>query len=145
MSYDVGLQLLDPGAQTTRALLTFGPTPRLVRGPQKVLTRWLKILLTPKGSHPVRRSEGTGFALLVRRPLAELRGAEALVAEYVEDAADQVRAFDRAEPQRPADERLAAAAVLRFVETSPTSVDVWVELVTADGQRLRSVLPYASG
>lgn len=144
MRYDIALQLLDPSAQRTRALLTFGSAPQIVSGGQKLLGRFLKILLTPKGSHPVRRDEGTGFASLIRRPASELRGAEALVAEYIEDAAEQVRALDRAEPSRPADERLLVASVLRYVENSQTSTDVWVELITADRMRLRIVLPYAS-
>jgi len=145
MKYDIALQLLDPSAQRTRALLTLGANPRIVTGGQKLLGRFLKILLTSKGSHPVRRDEGTGFTTLIRRPAAELRGAEALVAEYIEDAAEQVRSLDRAEPSRPPEERLLAASVLRYTETSPGTTDVWVELMTADRQRLRVVLPYASG
>lgn len=140
---DLHIQLRDPSRQTVRALLTFGDLPREVDGVQSLVNRWLKTFLTPRGSHPWRRTEGTEFYQLVGGNVASLRGSEALVLEAIDDANDQVFAQDRAEPTRPARERLQHAGLLRFVEVPPSGIEFWVTIQPLEGDPQYVVLPYA--
>lgn len=134
MSSDLHIALRDPSRQRLRALFTLGATPREVQGLQALVNRWLKTFLTPKGSHPWRRDEGTEFYRLIGGSVATLRGCEALVVEAVDDANDQVLAQDRAEPTRPAAERLQHAGLVRFVEVPPSGVEFWVALRSVAGE-----------
>lgn len=145
MSQDIHIQLRDPSRQTVRGLFTFGPSgPIAVEGMQKLVNRWLKVFLTPRGSHPWRRSEGTEFYQLLGGSVESLRGSEALVIEAIDDANEQVSSQDRAEITRPATERLQSAALLRFVEVPPDGIEFWVELRAVSGDVARLVFPYAT-
>lgn len=145
MSLDIHIQLRDPSQQTVRGLFTFGPSgPIAIEGMQKLVNRWLKVFLTPRGSHPWRRSEGTEFYQLIGGNVESLRGSEALVIEAIDDANEQVVSQDRAEPTRPATERLQSAALLRFVEVPPAGIEFWVEFHALSGDVARIVLPYAT-
>lgn len=143
MSRDLHIQLIDPSAQTARALFTFGTTPLAVSGAQKLANRWLKVFMTRKGSHPTRHDEGTIFPGLVSGNVADLAAAEADILEAVDDATDQVRAQDRLNPTRPANERLISATVTQFVAVSATGVEFWVTLVNAARERIPVLIPYA--
>ena len=145
MSVDLHIQIVDPSRQTARALFTLGATPLAVEGLQALVNRWLKTFLTPKGSHPWRRTEGTEFYQLIGGNVASLRGTEALVIEAVDDTSDQVMAQDRAEPTRPASERLQHAGLVRFVEVPPASIEFWVSIRSVSGEEAYAVLPYARG
>jgi hypothetical protein len=76
MSKDLHIRLIDPSAQTARALFTLGDAPVAVEGVQKLASRWLKLFMTPKGSHPTRKEEGTLFPSLISGNVADLASVE---------------------------------------------------------------------
>lgn len=144
MSRDVHIQLIDPTEQTWRAVFTFGRTaPIAVTGPQKLLNRWVKVFMTPVGSHPVRRSEGTRFSNLLRANV-DFDRVQPDILEAVDDATEQLRTADRQTPSRPPNEAIRSATVTRFNLLGASGVEFWVEIVNMAGERLLILIPYAS-
>lgn len=145
MALDLHIELRDPSRQRPRAVFTFGPTgPKAIEGLQKLVNRWFKTFLTPKGSHPVRRTEGTEFYKLIGGSVADLRSTEPYVLEAIEDANDQVFAQDRADLTRPSEERLQSAALSQFVELPPDGIEFWVTLRSLSGDTAQIIMPYSS-
>jgi hypothetical protein len=94
--------------------------------------------MTPKGSNPLNRQEGTAFGRLVgsSNVNAYHRGIEDIILLSIEDANDQVRRQDL-DGLFPEDERLANATLLRLdTETSTDGVSLWVRIVNIAGQVL---------
>lgn len=145
MSQDLHIQLIDPSAQTARSLFTFGPSPRGITGVQKLANRWLKIFMTRKGSHPIRKDEGTEFPNLVSGNFSDLASVEVDVLEAIDEANEQLRASDRRSPTRPANERILAASLVQFVQLPPSGVEFWVELTNVARERIPILIPYAPG
>ena len=144
MSLDIHVQLLDPSLQRRRALFTFGfEQPIFVSGAQKLLDRWLKVFMTPKGSHSWRRAEGTEFVSLLTSGVSNLDELQVDILDCIEDATEQVKAQDQRAVGRFASERLLTAKLLRFVETGPTSAEFWVEVQNTAGVRVTTLIPYA--
>jgi hypothetical protein len=141
--YDLHIQLVDPSEQTFGANFSFGvANPILVTGFQALVNRWMKIFMTPKGSHPVRRTEGTEFPYLLGSNVTDIPSLEATVAEYIDDATQQVQAVDRMSPNLTNDQRLRAAALLQFNAVDASSIEFWVELTNQANQRMRVLIPY---
>lgn len=141
---DLHIQLIDPSSQGYRRLFTFGfDTPIAVTGPQKLANRWLKVFLTPKGSSPIRRDEGSTFPSLFRSN-ADLNGAEAEILEAIDDTSEQIKAADRLS-DRPTNERLLNASLRQFVQVPPSGLEFWVELTNLAREQLLVLIPYAPG
>lgn len=141
--YDLHIQLIDPAQQTTGANFSFGlASPILVTGFQSLVNRWMKIFMTPKGSQPIRLLEGTDFAYLIGSNVSDLGSLEAVVAEYLDDATQQVQAVDRVSRTLTNDQRLRSAALIQFNAVPPSGIEFWVELTNQAGQRLRVLIPY---
>lgn len=141
---DLHVQLIDPSAQTARALFTFGSSPQLVDGVQKLADRWLKVFMTPKGSHPWRKTEGTTFAQLIGGNLDDLTTVEGEIIEAVNDCNEQLISADRQVAARPPNERLLTAAVVQFVQVPPSGLEFWVEVTNVARERLAVLIPYAA-
>jgi len=145
MSVDLHIQLRDPSRQRPRAVFTLDPNnAQAVEGLQKLVNRWLKLFLTKKGSHPVRRTEGTIFSNLVGGNIASLRGTEVYIIEAIDDANDQILALDRQNLTAPPEERLGSAALAQFVEVPPAGIEFWVTLRNLSGDTAQVILPYAN-
>ena len=141
--YDLHVQLIDPSQQTTGSNFSFGlAAPILVTGFQSLVNRWMKVFMTPKGSHPVRRLEGTEFAYLLGSNITDVASLRATVSDYIDDATQQVQVVDRASPNLPASQRLRSAALTQFNVVGTSSIEFWVELVNQSGQRLQVLIPY---
>lgn len=142
--YDLHIQLLDPSEQTYGSNFTFNlENPILVTGFQSLANRWLKTFMTPKGSHPIRRTEGTEFAYLIGSNIDDPQSLQTTVAEYIDDATEQVRAVDLASPWLSSEERLQNATLVQFNVVAVDSIEFWVELTNLAGQRMRVLIPYA--
>lgn len=115
--------------------------PIAVRGMQKLINRWLKTFFTPKGSHPVRRDEGTTFPSFVGGMARQDLDASVMLA--MDDASDQVRAVDARSPWLDADERLADVALKTFNQLGQDRVEIWMEITNAAGTRQTMLIPYA--
>ena len=141
--YDLHIQLLDPSIQTYGANFSFGlASPIAVTGFQSLINRWMKIFMTPKGTQPLRLQEGTEFPYLIGSNVRDIGSLEATVAEYMDDATDQVQAVDRASPWLTKDQRLRAAALKQFNVVGASGIEFWVELTNQAGQRLQVLIPY---
>jgi hypothetical protein len=141
--YDIHIQLLDPVEQTYGSNFSFGlSSPILVTGFQSLVNRWMKIFMTPKGSHPVKPQQGTEFAYLIGSNVADVQSLQAVIAEYIDDATEQVQTIDRSSPWLTKDQRLRSAALLQFNAINATSIEFFVELTNQAGQRLSVLIPY---
>ena len=141
--YDIHIQLLDPSEQTYGANFGFGlASPILVTGFQALVNRWLKIFMTPKGSHPVRRLEGTEFPFLIGSNVADVGSLQAVIAEHMDDATEQVQVVDRASAWLTNDQRLRSAALIQFNVVGPSAIEFWIELTNQSGRRLQILIPY---
>ena len=141
--YDLHIQLLDPSQQTYGSNFSFGLTaPIKVTGFQSLINRWMKTFMTPRGSHPIRRKEGTDFAYLVGSNVRDVGSLEATVAEYMDDATEQVQAVDQVSPWLTQDQRLRGATLKQFNLVGSSGIEFWVELTNQAGQRLQVLIPY---
>lgn len=116
-NYDVHTELLDPDEQrSTGKYFGFGYKAAVaVRGPQKMINRWLKCLMTPKGTDAHDRNYGTGFTNLIGANVGNEIEAMEAVALFIDDCNQQIKAFDTAN-MPPAEERLESATLAQFVE-----------------------------
>lgn len=143
MALDIHLQLVDPEQQTGRGAFVFDlANLRPVEGPQKVANRWLFILLTPKGSNPVRLAEGTNFSSL-QLIANNAKDLEAAVLEAFDDATEQLQVYDTASPGLLLSERIRSASLARFNYVNGT-LEVWATLATMDGSRVQILLPFVN-
>lgn len=137
--FDIHFQLAPPAEQSGGKLFTFGFKSAVgVRGPQKLVNRWIKTLLTPKGSDPYDARFGTGFMGLQGSNLS-YRDVVDAVALFVEDCNTQVRAGDRQAPL-PDDERLQSATLEEVVDTGDGFV-IYIHLRNVAGQIVAVPLP----
>jgi hypothetical protein len=141
--YDLHIQLLDPSQQTYGSNFSFGlSSPILVTGFQSLINRWLKTFMTPKGSHPIRRLEGTEFPYLIGANVHDIGALQITISDYIDDATQQVQAVDRVSTWLTAEQRLRDAKLKQFNSATPSSIEFWVELSNQANQRLQVLIPY---
>lgn len=98
-----------------------------VSGPQALINRWAKTLMTPRGSDPLYPSRGTAFGRLIGANLTEVTtDIQDLVNIAVEDANEQVRDQD-IQGLYPDNERLLSAEIIDFI-AGVQGFDVWVRI-----------------
>ena len=140
--YDIHFQPVPASETRGYKCFEFGYQAAMkVKGPQALVNRWAKTLLTPLGSDPLYPEEGTNFGGLVG---GNIRGTsiniEDLVAIAFQEASDQVQEQDL-EGQYPEDEQLQSAELLDFEESADGFV-VWVLIKNVAGDEL--TLPLAT-
>jgi hypothetical protein len=138
MTYDIHFQ----GTQgTDEKPISFGYAAAVaVDGPQKVVNRWAKCLLTPKGSDPTSPNEGTDFTRLIGLDVETSQDLLDALAIILEDCADQIRTFDRMS-SLPPDEQFGSATLAQIVERDAGGYDVWIRVRNAAGESLSLALP----
>jgi hypothetical protein len=145
-TYDTHIQLLAPEVQErTGKFFGFGYVASVaIRGPQKLINRWLKCLLTPKGSDPREPAYGTGFTGLIGSNISSNKDVYDALTLFVEDCNNQIRAMDiRSFP--PDEERLESATVAGVVpHASGDGFEVYVRLRNAAGLVVALQLPSVS-
>jgi hypothetical protein len=143
MSKDLHIRIIDPAQQEANANLLFWfANPMRVEGLQKLANQWMKLFLTPKGSHPWRRNEGTNFPYLLTGNVADPDALRVAVQEHVEDATTQLKLLQRKRLELPASELLLAVNFLRLTQISDTAFDVWVRIVNVERSTLPVLIPY---
>lgn len=141
--YDIHFQLVPEAEQPYSAgkVFTFGFTSAVgVRGPQKLVNRWLKCLLTAKGSDPLRPNYGTGYSDLFGSNVSRYQDFLDAVALAVNDCNGQLQAIDRAQFP-PDDERLASATIASIVPRGSDGYDVYVYIRNVAGAVLTAQVP----
>lgn len=140
-TYDIHFQLIPPDEQGGGKLFTFGFVSAVgVRGPQKLINRWLKCLMTPKGTDPYDLNYGTGFPNLIGSNISAIQDAIDALALFVEDCNSQVFAMDRrAFP--PDNERLLSATLAKTIALGEDGFAAYVNLRNVAGETLPVMLP----
>lgn len=142
MSYDVYFKILDADIQrATGKIFTFGYVSAVgVRGPEKLVNRWVHCLLTPKGSDPMDPGYGTECAGLIGTNVSTVDDAVDALAIYIDDCNEQIHALDRL-IFPPNDERLQTAELIKVVLMDPDGFQAWVNIKNMAGQKITMALP----
>jgi hypothetical protein len=142
--YDIHFQPLPRAEQTSTSVFTFGFLSAVgVRGPQKLINRWLKVLLTPQGSDPFDKAYGTGFTNLIGSNIQSVTDVLDTAALAVQECNTQVRAAER-NVFTPPEERLQTATILKIEEVGRDGFDIWVAITNAAGLTVTVLLPQIS-
>ena len=142
-TYDIHFQILPADEQVSARVFGFGFVSAVgVRGPQKLINRWLKCLMTPQGSDSFSPTYGTGFANLIGSNISSIQDVLDAVSVFIQACNEQVRSFDRS-AFTPADERLQNAAILR-VNVLDDGFEIWISITNAAGLQTPVVLPSTS-
>ena len=134
--YDIHFQPVPAGEVRGYKCFEFGFQAALkVKGPQALVNRWVKTLMTPLGSDQLYPSEGTTFSGLVGGNVSGTSvNIEDLVSIAFQEASDQVKAQDL-EGYFPDNERLQSAELMEFEEAVDGFV-VWVLIKNVAGDAL---------
>lgn len=149
LTYDIHFtvadnQLSPNGAPTGKKPFTFGfKNAVAVRGPQKLVNRWLKCFLTTPGSDFTNPRYGTGFPLLIGANVQDEAQLTEAVTLFIDDCNQQMQALDRVNLP-PADERFQAARLRSVVKASADGYYFYVEIKNAAGQALIATIPAVS-
>lgn len=143
MATDLHIQLILPSQQRYGSGFTYGPKDFVaVSGMQKLADQWLKLFMTPKGTHSWRRAEGTLFPYLAGSNVVDPDNVQVSVLEYIDDANTQMRTTQGRILSLPANERFVTAELVQFTQLEQLSFDIWVEITNAARERLPVLLPY---
>lgn len=118
--YDVNIQIVPAAAYTGSAFYSFGQKRSLgVRGVNKLINMFARLLLTPVGTDSVEPTSGTVLTGLIGSNVT-LSDAQEILQTAVATTVDAMQAF-QAGRGVPDDERLASAEVTQFllVEEAP--------------------------
>jgi hypothetical protein len=139
--YDIHFQLISDSAQVSGKLFSFGFKSAVgVRGPQKLINRWIKTLITPKGSDPFDRNVGTGFYGLLGSNITSRQDVIDAVSLFIEDCNNQIRASDRRN-QSSDSERLQTATLASLIENDEDGFEIYVNIRNAAGITVTIPLP----
>lgn len=139
MSYDVHVEPIP--TDLAGKLVGFYYTSAVgVRGAQKLINRWVRILLTPKGTDPADLRAGTYFTNLIGSNVTDPDDLLDAAALAVEDCNSQVMAQDRAN-FAASEERLESAAITHIVERARDTYDIYVTIRNVAGEQATLTLP----
>jgi hypothetical protein len=143
MAFDVHFQIVPEEEQLYSGgkIFTFGFTSAIgVKGPQKLVNRWLKCLFTLKGTDLLDKTYGTGYAELIGSNVSRYQDFVDAVSLFISDCNDQITAFDQAQFP-PDDERLDSANLTSVVPRGVDGYDVYVSLKNVAGTVLTLQVP----
>lgn len=119
----------------------------LVSGPYKMMSLFMRTLLTPKNSIIGRPEEGTDFLDLVSQGFGDSALLQDALVEVLEDAFQQVQTFQASSAQSghiEDDELLVAYALTDFfVSSDAEASSARVELTNAAGDTVPGLIPLA--
>ncbi len=134
--YDIHFQPVPPGEVWGFKCFEFGFKAALkVKGPQALVNRWVKTILTPLGSDPLYPERGTTLGSLIGGNVSSVSvDLHGLIEIIIEDANEQVREQDL-EGFFADDERLQSAELMEFEESADGLV-MWVLIKNVAGDAL---------
>jgi len=134
--YDIHFQPVSPDETHGFKCFEFGFKAALkVKGPQALVNRWVKTLMTPLGSDPLYPERGTTLSNMVGGNISSISiDLRDLVTMAIEDANEQVKEQDL-EGYFADDERLQSAELMEFEESADGFV-VWVLIKNVAGDSL---------
>jgi hypothetical protein len=131
--YDIHFQGVPESRASGTKCFEFGfQAPLKIAGFQALINRWVKTLMTPRGTDLLDKNYGTDFSSLIG---ANMTGDPALITDVVEmaiaDTVDQVKKQD-AVGLFDASEQLMSAEVLGYEQTDD-GYAVWVRIRNVAG------------
>jgi len=119
-----------------------GDTPRRITGVQKVVQTFLKILLTSRGSDPVRPNAGTGFNEYVRFANigTDPEELDRLVRDAIQEAEQQTKVSLNS-AREDTSSQLDFIGIL-YIEASEQSLNVGMKVVTLGGESASIAVPF---
>lgn len=142
--FDIHYQILPEEQQLSARVFGFGFVSAVgVRGPQKLINRWLKCFMTPQGSDPFDRTYGTGFPYLIGSNIQSTANVIDIVTLAIQDCSTQIRAFETTNLMS-ADERLGSVSILQILEDGAAGFQIWLGITNAAGLQTPVVLPSTS-
>lgn len=140
---DIHYQPVPVSEVRSTKVFTFGfQSAKKVEGLQALVNRWVRILMTPRGSDPLELNAGTDFGTLVGTNIPKSARGSLLdvVAMAIDDASEQVKEQDKNMLYNES-ESLDQVNLLRFqVNTAGDGFDVWVEIINKAGETLTTRL-----
>lgn len=114
-----------------------------VTGAMKVINRWIKCFLTPKGSDHSDYNYGTGFTSILGGNVADVQDLLDQVSGFLDDCNTQMRAMDRRNLPVP-DEQFGSATITKVLQIDAADYAIWVTVKSATGAAAVVVLPTVS-
>ena len=143
-TYDLHFDLIDPTMQNIEGNFAIDPRrPTGISGPQKVVNRFTKTLLTTRGSSALHRNAGTDFPRLLDGNISEPGDVEPDVITYIEDVVEQMKEIDSQSKWLTADEKIATAVLTKFNATGNNTFEIYITITTVSGARVGVLLPFA--
>lgn len=142
-TYDIHFQLVPEAEQVSAngRVFTFGfASAKGVKGPQKLVNRWLKCLFTLKGTDLLDDAYGTGFPEIIGSNVDRQQDFVDAMTLFIDDCNGQIIAFDLAQFP-PDDERLGSATLTSIVPRGVDGYDVYVTLKNVAGELLTVLIP----
>lgn len=146
-TYDIHY-MLDPAAEQVGSggrVYTFRYARALaVKGPQKLVNRWIKCFLTEKGSDLLNPLYGTGFPALIGSNVSRQQDFTDAVAVAMADCNTQIAAYDNLNLP-PADERLKSAILTSVSPRGDIGYDVYITISNQAGSTTGLIIPGSAG
>ena len=145
-TYDIHFQIVPEAEQVASngRLFTFGFTSAVgVKGPQKLINRWMKCLFTLKGTDLLDKAYGTGFHEIIGSNISRQQDFIDAMTLFIDDCNSQIIAFDLAQFP-PDNERLGSAILTSVVPRGADGYDVYVAIKNVAGELLTALIPTGS-
>ena len=115
---------------TGKSLFTFGNRSKKTTGLVKAVNRFIKILLTEKGSDPFNREEGTDLMSYLPHmgALSEEELGE-FITRQIDSALEQVKAI-QGKYSYEQDENLISAELTDVIKPSADSVKIYIRIIS---------------
>lgn len=141
--YNQHFQLIDPSYQgLARSNFAFNPYNSIgVKGPQKLINRWLQNFFTPRGSDPLNPTRGTTFSTMIGGNVL-VEDLRATVDISVLECNEQLREIDGRSPWLDASEKLSDASISFLNQPREDAIEFWVNIQAMNGVRVESLIPY---
>jgi hypothetical protein len=138
--YDIHIQPLPQAEVQGWKTISFAHKPRLkIDGPQLVLNRFLKELLTPAGSDPLDLASGTMMAELAGGGNVEEQTLRDLVNLSMIRATENLQRYD-ADTLPPAREKFGGASLVRFRQLGRDGFEAWIQVRNVAGEIIQTLI-----
>jgi hypothetical protein len=140
-THDILLFSFQDGFPNGRIRLSFGTSPRRITGLQKVAQTFAKVLMTPRGSDPIRPEFGTDFYAFSTGSNVGSNAAvtQAVLRTAIAEAAAQTKNILRGGSDL--DSQLQSAVLVGY-QTKDDATSLYVKILTIAGEQASVAIPF---
>lgn len=142
-NFDVHFQMIAEADQVSAAGRVFSfwyANAVGVKGPQKLVNRWIKCFCTLKGTDLLDKNYGTGFPDLLGSNISKRQDFIDAMSLFISDCNRQLQTYDLAQFP-PDNERLASAVLTSVVSLGADGYATYVTIKNVAGETLTVNLP----